>query len=125
MLANAVRLCAASFGNLYLRDGEFFRLARHAQHAAGIRREPARPTIPSGPEFATRPLGADAGVVHVADLAADPSFRERDPGVVAFVELAGTRTVVLVPMLKEEELIGACRSTDRRSARSPTSRSSC
>ena len=45
-------------------------------------------------------------VVHVDDLTADPSYRERDPGVVAFVELAGTRTVLLVPMLKDDELIG-------------------
>jgi GAF domain-containing protein len=45
-------------------------------------------------------------VVHVADLVADPSYRERDPGVVSFVELAGTRTVLLVPMLKDGEPIG-------------------
>src|SRR5436190_13710542 len=45
-------------------------------------------------------------VIHVANLMADPSYLERDPGVVAFAELAGSRTVVLVPMLKEGELIG-------------------
>src|SRR5262249_61004934 len=45
-------------------------------------------------------------VVHVADLVADPSYRERDPDVVSFVELAGTRTVLLVPMLKDGEPIG-------------------
>ena len=46
------------------------------------------------------------GVVHVADLTVDPSYVERDPGVVAFVELAGTRTVLTVPMLKDGEPIG-------------------
>ena len=45
-------------------------------------------------------------VVHVPDIADDPSYLERDPGVVAFVELAGTRTVLLVPMLNDGELIG-------------------
>ncbi|MFZ1097393.1 MAG: GAF domain-containing protein, partial [Xanthobacteraceae bacterium] len=45
-------------------------------------------------------------VVHVADLTVDPSYVERDPGVVAFVELAGTRTVLLVPILKDGEPIG-------------------
>src|SRR5262249_41240507 len=39
-------------------------------------------------------------------LVADPSYRERDPGVVSFVELAGTRTVLLVPMLKDGDPIG-------------------
>ena len=106
MLANAVRLCAASFGNLYLRDGEFFRLAAlHNTPPAFVASRRGRPYRP-GPNSPPGRLVRTRCVVHVADLAADPSFLERDPGVVAFVELAGTRTVVLVPMLKEEELIG-------------------
>jgi signal transduction histidine kinase len=106
MLANAVRLCAASFGNLYLRDGEFFRLvAFHNTPLAFVaqrRGQPYRPSPigPPGRMLRTR------GVVHIDDLTADPSYRERDPGVVAFVELAGTRTVLLVPMLKDGEPIG-------------------
>jgi two-component system, NtrC family, sensor kinase len=106
MLANAVRLCAASFGNLYLRDGEFFRLvAFHNTPLAFVaqrRGQPYRPSPigPPGRMLRTR------GVVHIKDLTADPSYRERDPGVVAFVELAGTRTVLLVPMLNNGEPIG-------------------
>jgi GAF domain-containing protein len=106
MLANAVRLCAASFGNLYLRDGDAFRLAAfHNTPQAFVeqrRSGPYRPS-PNGPPG--RMLRTRA-VVHVADLVADPSYRERDPGVVSFVELAGTRTVLLVPMLKDGEPIG-------------------
>ena len=106
MLANAVRLCAASFGNLYLRDGEFFRLAAlHNTPPAFVASRRGRPYRP-GPNSPPGRLVRTRGVVHVADLTADPSFLARDPGVVAFVELAGTRTVVLVPMLKEGELIG-------------------
>jgi len=106
MLANAVRLCAASFGNLYLRDGDAFRLAAfHNTPPAFVeqrRSGPYRPS-PNGPPG--RMLRTRA-VVHVADLVADPSYRERDPGVVSFVELAGTRTVLVVPMLKDGEPIG-------------------
>jgi GAF domain-containing protein/DNA-binding response OmpR family regulator len=106
MLANAVRLCAANFGNLYLRDGDLFRLA--AMHNTppafvGQRRSQAYrpgPNSPPGRMLKTR------SVVHVADLTADQSYLERDPGVVEGAELAGIRTVVLVPMLKESELIG-------------------
>jgi GAF domain-containing protein len=45
-------------------------------------------------------------LVHVADLAADRSYLERVPTSVAAVELGGIRTLLLVPMLKEGELIG-------------------
>src|SRR5262245_34878178 len=106
MLANAVRLCAASFGNLYLRDGEFCRLvAFHNTPPAFVAERRGRPYRPSPDGPPGRMLRTRA-VVHVADLSADPSYRARDPGVVPFVELAGTRTVLLVPMLKDGEPIG-------------------
>jgi GAF domain-containing protein len=106
MLANAVRLCAASFGNLYLRDGDAFRLAAfHNTPPAFVEQRRSGPYHPSPNGPPGRMLRTRA-VVHVADLVADPSYRERDPGVVSFVELAGTRTVLLVPMLKDGEPIG-------------------
>ena len=46
-------------------------------------------------------------VVHIADLTAEQAYIERDPLLVAVVELAGARTLLAVPMLKEGELIGA------------------
>jgi len=96
----------ASFGNLYLRDGEFFHLvAFHNTPPAFVAQRRGRPYRPSPIGPPGRMLRTRA-VVHVDDLTADPSYRERDPGVVAFVELAGTRTVLLVPMLKDEEPIG-------------------
>jgi hypothetical protein len=106
ILANAVRLCAASFGNLYLRDGDAFRLAAlHNTPPAFVKQRRSRPYSP-GPNSPPGRMLRTRTVVHVADLTADPSYLERDPGVVAFVELAGTRTVLLVPMLKDGEPIG-------------------
>ena len=47
-------------------------------------------------------------VVHVPDLAADPAYTEqREPGIVTAVEVGHIRTALYVPMLKENELIGA------------------
>ena len=46
-------------------------------------------------------------VIHIDDLAADRAYAERNPPAVAAVELGGVRTFVAVPMLKENELIGA------------------
>ena len=45
-------------------------------------------------------------MVHVADLAVDESYVERIPASVAAVDLAGARTLLIVPMLKENELVG-------------------
>ena len=45
--------------------------------------------------------------VHLADLAATQAYSERHPHVVEAVELGGVRTNVVVPMLKDDELIGA------------------
>ena len=47
-------------------------------------------------------------VVHVFDAAANETYAQRtDPAVVVAVELGGIRSALVVPMLKEEELIGA------------------
>ena len=45
--------------------------------------------------------------VHIADYRDDPAYMERDVLAVAGVELGGVRTLLVVPMIKDEELIGA------------------
>src|SRR5262249_25347026 len=46
-------------------------------------------------------------VAHVADIRTSQSYINRDPFVVSAVELGGYRTVLSVPMCKDDELIGA------------------
>jgi class 3 adenylate cyclase len=46
-------------------------------------------------------------VVHIADLRTTPSYLERAMTTVELVELGGARTIVVVPMLREDEVIGA------------------
>ena len=105
MLEKAVRICDAKFGNIYRWDGELLHLV--AAHntppalAAARRRSAMRPTWNIGRMVATK------AVTHVADLAANHAYSERDPTSVAAVELGGVRTYVAVPMLKENELIGS------------------
>ena len=51
---------------------------------------------------------ATKAVVHVADAAAEPGYADKsDPGAVAAVELGNVRTILAVPMWKEDELIGS------------------
>jgi signal transduction histidine kinase/putative methionine-R-sulfoxide reductase with GAF domain len=108
MLANAVRICEAKFGNLWLYDGDAFGIA--AMHGAPpawaewCRREPRhRP----GPVTALARVARTKQVVHIADIKADQAYLDNDPVRIATVELSGARTFVAVPMLKEDELIGA------------------
>jgi hypothetical protein len=45
-------------------------------------------------------------LIHIFDYAEEPAYKQRDPVAVRMVELAGARTIVVVPMLKENEVIG-------------------
>jgi GAF domain-containing protein len=107
MLENAARICGAKFGNIYRWDADGLHLAATYNtppaFAEARRRSPFRPD-PKAP-FAR--MLASKTVVQVADVAAEQAYIERNPAIVAAVELGGARTAVLVPMLKENELIGA------------------
>ncbi len=46
-------------------------------------------------------------LVHVIHVATLEAYADRDPVTVAAVEIGGVRSLIVVPMLKEDELIGA------------------
>src|SRR5215467_366755 len=101
ILANATRLCEAKFGILLLWEGDAFRtVALHNAPPAFV--EVIRPA----PVTSLGRLVATKQVDHVADMRSEKGYVDRHPGPVAIVELAGARTVINVPMLKERELIG-------------------
>jgi class 3 adenylate cyclase len=112
ILENAVRVCGAKFGNLWLRDGDNFRIAStHGAPSAYrdfLRREPV---VRPPPDMPLGRVASTKQVAQVADITAMRSYVEGDPFVVAAAELAGYRTVISVPMLKEDELIGAINLT--------------
>ena len=105
MLEQAVRICDAVFGNIYRWDGAVLNLlASHNMTAFAQYRSPS--AISAGTGVLGRMLNTKK-VVHVADLAADPAYAERNPLTVTAVEMGGVRTILAVPMLKDNELIGA------------------
>ena len=108
MLENAVRICDAKFGNIYRWDGDALQLVatHNTPPAFAEARRRSHPRLglktPIGRMVATKTVS------HVADLAADQGYIEQSvPGIVAAVELGGVRTFLAVPMLKDNELIGA------------------
>ena len=107
ILENATRLCEAKFGNVYLWDGDAFRLvAAHNTPPAFAKRRKRAPFRPN-PSHPFRGLVETKEVFHVADVAALPGYKERDPQIVEPVELGGIRTCLGVPMSKDDNLIGA------------------
>src|SRR5262249_59784572 len=99
--------CDANFGML-------FRVENGAVSAAAMfgvppawgdcwRREPQRP----GPRTALGRIIETRQTVHIADVKVEPAYVEGEPVYVAAVSLGGFRTVIGVPMLKDNKLIGA------------------
>jgi signal transduction histidine kinase len=110
MLENAVRICEAKFGNLFLYENDSFRIVslQNAPCAYDERwREEPVVVIGGNPRFPLSRLAQSKKVVHITDLTAEPSYIERDPRFVSLVDSANSRTMLLVPMLKEEQLVGA------------------
>ena len=108
MLENAVRICDAKFGNIYRWNDEALLLvATHNTPAAFAEARKRSPLLHFGPKNPVGRMIATRAVVHVSDAAASEAYAEGDPGSVAAVELGGVRTALYVPMLKEDELVGA------------------
>jgi GAF domain-containing protein len=108
MLENAVRICGATFGNIFRWDGEAFHLvAAHKTPPAFAKARKASPLHPVATSHFGR-LVKTKSVVHTPDLSAERQYvEERRPAYVEAVELGGIKTFLAVPMLKDDELIGA------------------
>ena len=109
MLENATRICEAKVGNLFLREGNNFRaVAVHGEsdYAEGFRRNPLA-LMSENPGSPLARMAETKQVIHIVDLRDDQSYRDGNPRIVSLVETAGARTHIVVPMLKENDLIGA------------------
>jgi GAF domain-containing protein/CheY-like chemotaxis protein len=106
MLANATRLCEATYGILWLREGNAFRIA--ALEGALAEEHWRKGTLyrPS-PEVPLARVMQTRSPVHVPDMREDRSYLDGDPLPRAAVEVAGMRTLLSVPMLKENDCDGA------------------
>ena len=108
MLENGARLCEAQFGNLLLREGEALRVgAMYNMAAQFTERFQREPVFRPGPLAPVSRAITSKGFVHVVDLTQDAAYKHGDPPVVSVVDEGGARSMIVVPMLKEGEAIGA------------------
>ena len=112
ILASATRTCDAKFGLLYrIENGSariISKLGIPPAFAEYLKRGPHRPPLnrvspltPIGRVIQSRQL------VHLADYCTDQSYLDRDPITVAAIELGSIRTLLVVPMIKNDALMGA------------------
>ena len=108
MLAKATDLCEANYGALWLREGDgYYAAAIHGElpqdYSDQWRSAVYRPAsdVPLARAIQTRQPA------QVADMRESSSYLTGDPLPVSGVEIAGIRTLIAVPMLKENEPIGA------------------
>jgi two-component system, NtrC family, sensor kinase len=107
MLANAMRICEAQFGNLFLYDGGGFTPAAwHNVPQSFIDFYGVAP-YRAGPQSGLGRVAGKKEIVHIEDITTERAYLQRDPLRVATVELLGARTYLAVPMLKDEQLVGA------------------
>src|SRR5262249_35947083 len=106
MLENAVRVCGAEFGTMVLHEDGWIRPAARYNvppaYAAARGDSAYRP--PPGSVLAMAIESKD--VAQTADLRTNPAYIAGAQSTVELVELGGARTVAVVPMLRDNEVIG-------------------
>jgi GAF domain-containing protein len=105
MLEKALRLCAASFGVLFMRDGEIVRGAATRNLPLQLQNFVQEPFKPSPTGFFRRAAKGDA-FEQIKDLGATGSRTARDPRAQAFVEIGGARTTLSVALRKDDAVLG-------------------
>jgi len=107
MLENATRICAAKFGNLWLCKHDGLQLvASHGVPAIYRQQLPYSQIIHPGPSLPIMRAINSRQTLHVADMRTDESYINREPVAVAGVEVGQVRTLIIVPMLKDQEAVG-------------------
>src|SRR5215471_19147572 len=109
MLANATRICEAKFGSMYLSEGDAVRIAAmHNVPPSFVEERRRNPLIRPSPDTTLGRVLATKQTVQIADVQNEPAYVNAPSGFTGaqLAKLAGARTVVVVPMLKESDLVG-------------------
>ncbi|HET9688977.1 MAG TPA: GAF domain-containing protein, partial [Pseudolabrys sp.] len=108
MLRNATRLCGAEFSLLYLSEGDVFRtVSLYGVPPAFAEQRRLNPVLHPSPGTALGRVLATKQMAYIPDVMAEPAYQNDPLRRATFLNLAGARTVVCVPMLKDNEVVGA------------------
>ena len=105
ILENATRICEAKFGNLWLREGDKFRIV--AMHGGSPEYREylfAEPLVAPDAQDAVSRVVSHREVIQIDDISKAPTYGMRMR--IATIKIAKARTLVWVPMLKDNEVVG-------------------
>ena len=106
MLERAMSLCSAIFGELHTYDGVSFKTSATRGHSAAFAEARAKNPPAARPGTASARILETKRPVHILDIKAEESYRERSPASRALIDLGGTRTTLAVPLLKNDTVLG-------------------
>src|SRR6516225_7706912 len=124
LLENATRVCGANFGTMYRYDGAFHLMASHNAPPALVEARMRTPVHLPPPDTGLGRLERTKQVVHIHDITTEPGYAT-DHSYVAGSKLSGARTILLVPMLMDAELVGSINIFRQEVRPFTDSRSSC
>src|SRR5262249_272186 len=109
MLANATRLCEASYGVMWLSEGDGFRIASlyGALPAAFMEQFGIGTLVHPGPDVPIARAIKTRQPVQFADLRTSRAYLDGEPLPRAGADIAGMRSLIAIPMLKESKAVGA------------------
>ncbi|WP_213290970.1 ATP-binding protein [Bradyrhizobium sp. sGM-13] len=106
MLENATQICGAHFGTMTLYEGDGFRTVAVYNAPKAYIDIQLYQLIRPHPESGLATIQRTHQTVHISDIRTQPPYLQGNPSVRALADLAGARTLVIVPMLKENDLVG-------------------
>src|SRR5262245_51269861 len=106
MLENAVRICDAKFGNLFVREGDTFRIsATHGAPPAYLEFLNTERVFRLDPKYGLGQLVKTKQLYNLTDISTVATYGDKLRQ--ATIHLAGARSLIALPMLKDDEVIGA------------------
>ena len=106
MLEKATTLCGAAHGALFIKDGQRFRAIPSCTTPASFAEFLTREPIQFGSGSIIARTLRERSAVQVADMRLSEPYRDRIPIALVAVEAGGTRTLLSVPMFREDALVG-------------------
>ncbi len=108
ILDHAVRICDAKFGNLFLYESDAFRTVALTGVPSKLTEARRRdPLLRPGPNVPLTRMKETHSVQHVVDARAEQAYLDGDAALRSIVDLGGARTLLVVPLRRDDELLGA------------------